>query len=255
MRFWSKILGVAALAGVVISCGTYRNIYSDFDKSIDFSKYETFAWAPDSGTALPQKEFEQTPYDNDIVRNNAKNYITHSLSHRGYLVNIDSPDVIIQLVLLNEKKERIVTYNNRPYAPYYYYSPYYFPYYYPYYRFYTWYGWATYPPFWDTQVTTYTKTYVRGTITINVFDRRLKKLVWTGSAEGDIYDPAYVRFNVHPAIDRIMKKFPIKPLHKPRRHDNLQLKERVVGTWDRGLHPDQNDFRLRMAFEQQHEKH
>jgi len=102
MRFWSKILGVAALAGVVNSCGTYRNIYSDFDKSIDFSKYETFAWAPDSGTALPQKEFEQTPYDNDIVRNNAKNYITHSLSHRGYLVNIDSPDVIIQLVLLNE---------------------------------------------------------------------------------------------------------------------------------------------------------
>lgn len=54
----------------------------------------------------------------------------------------------------------------------------------PYYRFYTWYGWS-HPPFWHEQTTTFAKTYVKGTITINLYDRRAKRLVWTGSAEGE----------------------------------------------------------------------
>lgn len=165
-------------------------------------------------------------YDNDIVRNNAKNYITRSLTQRGYLVDVDSPDLVLQLVLLNEKKEKVVTYRSHSYMGYYYHSPFYFPYYYPHYRFYTWYGWS-YPPFWD-ETTTYNKTYMKGTITINMYDRVLKKLVWTGSAEGDIYDPSYIHFDVHPAIDRILKEFPVKPIRKEKRDDELKLKERTV---------------------------
>lgn len=228
MTSFTRLFLVAAFAYAATGCSTYQNIYSDYDRSIDFSQYKTFAWAPDSGTAQPQKEFEGTPYDNDIVRNNAKNYITHCMSHRGYLVDIDTPDVVLQLVLLNEKRERMITYSNRPYPPYYYYSPYYFPYYYPYYRYYTWYGWGVYPPDWGERFTTYRKHFVRGTITINIFDRKLKKLIWTGSAEGDIYDPAFIRYDVHPAIDRIMRKFPVKPLHKKGNHADLQMRDRIV---------------------------
>lgn len=208
---------------LVIRCGTYTNVYSNYDKSIDFSQYKTFAWAPDSGVVVP-KDFEA--YDNDIVRNNAKNYITHSLSHRGFLVNTDSPDLVLNLVLLNEKRERIVTYHTYPYSGYYFYNPYYFPYYYPRYRYYTWFGWG--PPYFEDQRTTVTKTYVKGTITINMYDRKLKKLIWTGSAEGDIYDPKYIQYDVHPAIDRIMKKFPIKAEHEQKINDEFQIKNRVV---------------------------
>ncbi len=208
---------------LVIRCGTYTNVYSNYDKSIDFSQYKTFAWAPDSGVVVP-KDFEA--YDNDIVRNNAKNYITHSMSHRGFLVNTDSPDLVLNLVLLNEKRERIVTYHTYPYSGYYFYNPYYFPYYYPRYRYYTWFGWG--PPYFEDQSTTVTKTYVKGTITINMYDRKLKKLIWTGSAEGDIYDPKYIQYDVHPAIDRIMKKFPIKAEHEQKTNDELKIKNRVV---------------------------
>mgnify|MGYP003425293804 FL=1 len=76
-------------------------------------------------------------------------------------------------------------------------------------------------------MTTYTKTYVKGTITINMYDRKLKKLVWTGSAEGDIYDPRYIQFDVHPAIDRIMKKFPVKSV-EPRGKDELPFGNKIV---------------------------
>ena len=215
-------IGIALTA---IRCGTYTNVYSNYDKSIDFTLYKTFAWAADSGVVVP-KDLEA--YDNDIVRNNAKNYITHSLSNRGFLVNIDSPDLVLNLVLLNEKHEKVVTYNSYPYSGYYFYNPYYFPYYYPRYRYYTWFGWG--PPYFDNQSTTVTKTYVKGTITVNMYDRKRKKLVWTGSAEGNIYDPKYIQYDVHPAIDRIMKKFPVKATSDQKLNKELNFKNRVVRT-------------------------
>jgi hypothetical protein len=232
MKLWIENLIIAGVLIALVGCSsTYRNFYTNYDKSIDFTRYATFAWAPDSART-DIKETGEMAYDNDIVRNNAKNYITNTLTKRGYLVSLDSPDLVLQLVLLNEKKEKVVTYRTHPYMAYYYYSPFYFPYYYPYYRFYTWYGWSY--PFWDDQTTTYTKIYIKGTITINMFDRRTKKLVWTGSAEGDIYDPSYIHFDVHPAIDRIMKEFPIKPIRKEKRNDELKPMVRNNGLGGNG---------------------
>lgn len=221
-------ISVAALG--LTGCNPYHHIYSNYDQSIDFDQYATFAWGPDSASLPARDSFRNTAYDNDIVRNNAKNYITYEMGKRGLLVNVDSPDVILQLVLVNEKKEKIETYATSPYpyARYYYYNRFYFPYYYPYYRYYTWFGWSypPYSPYWD-QVTTYTKTYVRGTITINMFDRKLGKLVWSGSAEGDIYDPSFLKYDVHPAIDRILKKFPIRERVRWNGKDEQKLKDRI----------------------------
>ena len=219
MNAHTKIVSIAFIV-LMAGCGTYSTIYTNYDRSVDFLQYQTFAWAPDSSSA-EKSDFKNTAYDNDIVRNNAKNYISLCMTKRGFLVDIDSPDLVIQLALLNEKKEKLVTYHNNRYSGYYFYNPYYFPYYYPYYRYYTWYGWNY--PFWDEHVT-YTKTYVKGTITINMYDRKQKKLVWSGSAEGDIYDPSYIQYHVHPAVDRIMKSFPIKP--GPRLKNKEELKAR-----------------------------
>ncbi|MEX1241096.1 MAG: DUF4136 domain-containing protein [Cyclobacteriaceae bacterium] len=230
MKALIRNLIITGILITMISCNPFRNIYTNYDKSMDFSQYQTFAWAPDSGKT-ETKETNETAFDNDIVRNNAKNYITHSLTQRGYMVDVDSPDLLIQLVLLDEKKERIITYYTHRYMGYYYYSPFYFPYYYPYPRFYTWYGWS-HQPFWDYETTTYAKTYTKGTITVNMYDRRLKKLVWTGSAEGDIYDASYIHFDVHPAIDRIIKEFPVKSIMKEKRDEGVRPKNGIVRTND-----------------------
>jgi hypothetical protein len=209
----------------ITGCSSYRNVTTTFDRSIDFSQYRTFAWTPDS-LRDESKIPDDKAYDNDIIRNNAKNYITNNLTKRGMVVNVDSPDVVFHLTLLNEKREKIITYYNRPYVQYYYYSPFYFPYYYPYYRFYTWYSWS-YPPFW-TEETTYVKTYVRGTIILKMYDAKLKTLVWIGSAEGDIYDPSYIHYDVHPAINAIMKQFPVKEVR--RKSSDVKTRSPIVRT-------------------------
>ena len=218
------IIITAATCMILSSCGTYEHVYSNFDRSTDFSQYTTFAWLPDS-SAKEINEFANTAYDNDIVRNNAKNYIIHNLTRRGFIVSLDSPDLLVQLTLPNEKKERIVTYHAYPERYYYFHNHFYYPYYYPYYRSYTWYGW-NHRPFWHDDVTSVTRTYVKGTITINIYDRAQKKLIWTGSAEGNIYDPAYVNYDVHPAIDRIMSRFPGRV--KPKTNGKVTDRDRIV---------------------------
>jgi hypothetical protein len=204
-----------------IKCAVYEDIYSDYDHSVDFSKYKTFAWLPDSSMATREDSFKNTAYDNDVIRNNAKNYINHQLVERGLQIHPKEPDALVQLILLNEKKQRVVTYADPYYpAPYYYgntfrHYPYYYdgrtyyPYYYPYYNNYTYFGWGFNNFYYQPQ--TYKQTYVKGTITINLYDRAQKKLIWTASAEGDIYDANSVKEEVDPAIRKIMKTFPIKP--------------------------------------------
>jgi hypothetical protein len=211
------------VVGFMTSCGIYDHVYSSFDRTVDFNNYQTFAWLPDS-SVKESNEFSNSAYDNDIIRNNVKNYINHSLTKKGYQVSTDEPDLLVQLILLNERREKVIIYHTYPPRHYYFHNHFYYPYYYPYYRFYTWYGWS-YPPFWYDEVTGETRTYVKGTITVNMYDREQKKLVWTGSAEGDIYDPAYIEFDVHPAINRIMDLFPSRS--KPK-HYNEMDHNRVV---------------------------
>lgn len=202
----------------IIACSTYTSFHSSYDHSIDFSKYKTFAWLPDSGMVARKDSFRNTAYDNDVIRNNVKNYISHDLSKRALRMEVDSPDVLMQLVLLNEKRERYVAdyypYYRSPYYPYYFYNPFYHPFYYPYYDHYTYYGWGCYDFYCDYTPSVYKETFVRGTVTVNMFDRKQKKLVWTASAEGNIYDPTYIEQDIHPAIQKIMKRFPIKEVEK-----------------------------------------
>ena len=55
---------------------------------------------------------------------------------------------------------------------------------------------------------------MKGAITLNFIDRKNKKLIWTGTAEGDIYDPGMINKDLHPAVHRILDEYPVKPLLK-----------------------------------------
>jgi hypothetical protein len=218
---------------LLTECDVYEDIYSDYDHTVDFTKYKTFAWVPDSGMTARTDSFRNTAYDNDVIRNNAKNFISAQLMDRGLRVHTNEPDALFQLVLLNEKKERIVT-ENPPYYPqlyyygsarhypYYYDGRMYYPYYYPYYDNYTYYGWGCTNSYCAPE--TYKQTYVKGTITINMFDRKQKKLIWTASAEGNIYGPSSLKEDVDPAIRKMMKVFPIKDNGRKNSSDDMYVK-------------------------------
>lgn len=191
---------------------TYNIVSSDFDKSVDFTKYKNFAWLPDKADTI------NTPYNNDIIRNNIRNYFGQCMSDRSYSFNGDSPDLLMQLVITNAKKERQISSYQSSYPLSYYYSPYYYgsSFYSPYGSnyYYRGYGYQSYNYSYPSTITTQKQEYVEGAITLNFVDSKTKQLVWTGTAKGDIYDPSYISNNLHPAVHTIIEEYPIKSLVK-----------------------------------------
>ena len=193
------------IAIMMIGCGsTYNLVSSDYDKSVDFTKFKTFAWLPDKADTV------NTPYDNQIIRNNIRNYLGQCMSDRGYSVDLENPALLLQLVITNAKKESVTTsyQSSNYYRPYYYGSSYYSPYQHNYY----YRGYQSYNYSYPSTITSQKQEYVEGAITLNFVDSKTKQLVWTGTAKGDIYDASYISSNLHPAVHTIIEEYPVKPL-------------------------------------------
>ena len=189
----------------------YQNISSDYDQSVNFNNYRTFAWLNDHQPHIA------TPYDNEIIENNIKNYVDDEMRNRNYLPSEDQPDLLFELVLSNQSKVNTTTIPvySSPYisayppASYRYYNP-------------DKYRWNTHgyrnnmyiKPMYQIGNRVENTTFNQSTITINVFDRISNRLVWTGSAQGDIYDNQYIKDDINPAVTAILKEFPIKLVQK-----------------------------------------
>ncbi len=205
---------VAVIIVTIAACSpVFYPTYSDYDRGVDFNSYKSFAW-------LPDKDSASNPYDNQIIRNNTQNYFTHCFGERGYKLNLDTPDVLMQLVVNSEKKSYTVTSPSYPYSHYSYSNPYYYPYgSYYYYRgpsYSNYYGYS----YWNNYTTTKKVEYMKNSITVNVIDRKQNKLVWTATTEGDIYDPAYISENLHPAVYDLLDNYPITPIKEHKRPKN-----------------------------------
>ncbi len=189
---------------------SYNKVSSEYDKSVDFTKYKTFSWLPDVADTI------NSPYNNDIIRNNIRNYFGLCMSDRGYSFDAENPDLLMQLVITNTKKDR--TDSNRTnsyyYSPYYYGSGYYSPYHYNYYyNGHGLYGNGDYGR--NAEYSrTYNQKYVNGSITLIFIDRKTNKEVWRGTAEGNIYDPSHINKDLHPAVHGIIDEYPVKSLVK-----------------------------------------
>lgn len=211
----TKIANLLCLMTVIAlsSCRVYDDFYSSRDKSVDFTKYKSYAWMK------PSDPNGSNPKYNDVIVNNAKSYVDREFKSRGFTVDTVKPDVLVELLLKKEKLTETVqtaepynysnyTYSNYPYNQQYHNNPYYSD---PNYNYYSNYNYSTpysYSPGYSTETIHYTK----GTITINVIDRGSNQLVWTGSAEGDIYDPQYLKGEINPAVSKIMEQYPVKSM-------------------------------------------
>ncbi len=82
---------------ILMGCGTYLDVYSDYDRSADFTRYRTYAWFAD-------KDQTNTIYNNPVVRNNLKNYVNTALTARNFRQQESNPDVYMDLTVVNDVK-------------------------------------------------------------------------------------------------------------------------------------------------------
>jgi len=184
------------LLSLAVGCNVYRKVTVNGDKSFDYSEYSSYAWLPSADST------QNNAYDNSSIRNSTRLFFNHCMREREYQVDTLTPDLLFKLEWVNIpkaysyaeigsiptwKQDLIDNWNHDDYDAL---------------------------DEWDIDYEMKTKKFSYGAIILNIFDRQEKRLLWRGVAEGDIHDADKIHDDLHPAVHRLMKKFPIKPKKK-----------------------------------------
>ncbi|MDW7691097.1 DUF4136 domain-containing protein [Flammeovirgaceae bacterium SG7u.111] len=176
-----------ALLMVFSSCSSIK-VISDTDESADFTTYKTFGFMPWSNSSKTLV--------NGVNRELIREAIKFEMENRGYEFVEGESDLSVNAMIILERESAVASYNdyygNHPYG-------------------YTYYGVG-----FGYSATSYEVYDVwKGTLIIDVFDAKQKKLIWQGSAIGKVNEGIEDRKdNIDYVMKFIYKKYPLKPRKK-----------------------------------------
>lgn len=166
----------------------FSQITSDYDKSIDFSKYKTYTflgWEANSDKQL-------TPEDKKRIQTAFKNELTA----RNMTLKEKEGDVDITLYIVvdkNASKSSYKTYNEGL-------------------------GYSAGPWGWETGMSSsipanYNDShYTEGTVVITFFDHSTKKKAWQGIITTEVKEPEQREKSIPKKVNKLMAKYPVKPV-------------------------------------------
>lgn len=190
-----QILILCGLLMMVISSCSNYNYYAVSNKKL--TEYRTYAWLPES------KSKASNIYDNDVAADKIVESASMELDKRGFKLNNRRPDILIRYTAVVNKETK--SYNE----PVYYDAPgRYVPrvglhrgraFYYYAYR-------DPFPVYVGSEQRTV--NVKQGSIMIDLIDRKTKKVVWRGWAEGELNNPEKAIAELPKVIENIFKKLP-----------------------------------------------
>lgn len=186
-----KTMAVPAVALFATGCASGPDLRTDYDKSADFSEYDTYNFYEDAGPGGSR-------YKN-LFSQYVEEAIDREMEKRGYTKS-DDPDLLINFNAILQDKTKVTTSPSAPVGPYgvgYYgyrggfYDP--------------WYGYG-----YGTE--THVSQYTEGTFNIDIVDARRKKLVWetvgVGRVTDDVLDNLEER--VMNAVPQYFERYPFR---------------------------------------------
>lgn len=177
MKFIKITFAIFLFAAVLTSCSTVK-VASDYDQSVDFNKYKTYAFFK---PGIDKAEVS------DLDKKRILRGIEIAMSAQGYTKSED-PDMLVSI--FTKTNENINIYQNSMMG---YYG----------------YGWGSwYPYYWGSGRNTVTSTS-EGTLYIDLIDAKDKELVWQGmgtAALAKAVDRKQDRINE--IVAEILQKFP-----------------------------------------------
>ena len=188
-----KLCFVIGLLICVASCAPRVTV--DTAQNIDFSKYQTYTWM-DPGVKAGQNPL----YYNQIATQNVEQTVNQVLNGRGLRQNDRRPDLLIGYHFFVEEKTRNVSSYTSPvgmYGPYYGWGRWGYGGWGP-----SWWGWNSYGPMY------YQQKYEAGTLVVDMVDARTKQLVWRGSVQNAVSDPARINAQLTREVGQIVERFP-----------------------------------------------
>lgn len=189
LRKISRFAVIASAAALLASCASKPTIESDYDRTIDFSQYKTYAFYTPMGI--------ENPNYSSIYGSIFRDAISKEMDSRGY-VQSDNPDLMINVSGRLQDKTKVTTTSD----------PYMGGGYYGYRRgaYGTWggYGYGT---------STHVSNYTEGTINVDMVDRIERRMVWEGVAVGRVNDKNTsdeTRENIYAGITEMFAGYPFR---------------------------------------------
>ena len=176
-----KYIGVLSTLALLISCGPSLKVSTDYDKSVDFTKYKTFSlYKSERDNAISEL------YHDRII-----NSIRNEMIKKGLREDTSSSELLVNLVTILKDRTSVSTYNN-----YYTYGGFYRPYY-----------WGSGSAYGSTTYDVY--HYQDGSLIVDVIDASTNKLIWQGIGNKEIDSPSKdPGTSIPKAINSIMAGFP-----------------------------------------------
>lgn len=162
MNVFFKTALILTASALLSACAASKpDIRADYDRTVDFSGYQTFNFYNPMG-------IEGANYSS-ILGQMFRDAITREMELRGYTLS-DSPDLLMNVSARLDDKTKVTTYNEPMYGGYYgYRAGFYDP----------WYGYG-----YGTQ--THVSQYTEGTVNVDMVDINQKRMVWEGVAVGRV---------------------------------------------------------------------
>jgi len=185
----SRFMFIAAVAALLASCASKPKIETDYDHTVDFSQYKTYAFFNPMGI--------ENPNYSSIYGSIFREAISKEMESRGYTQS-DNPDLMINVSGRLQDKTKVTT-TSDPYMGGGYYG----------YRRGSYGAWGGYG--YGTQ--THVSNYTEGTVNVDMVDRVQKRMVWEGIAVGRINEKKTseeTRANIQNGIQEMFAGYPFR---------------------------------------------
>ncbi len=186
-RAFLRTVILTSVALLLASCASKPSIQTDYDHSIDFSKYKTYGFFNPMGI--------ESPNYSTIYGSIFRGAISKEMESRGYTKS-DNPDLMINVSGKMKDKTRVTTSPNM-YGGYYGYRGG---------RYGAWggYGYGS---------STHVSNYTEGTVNVDLVDIGLKRMVWEGVAVGRVSEKKTneeTRANIQVSIQEMFAGYPFR---------------------------------------------
>lgn len=184
-------VAVAALSAVLFITGCAGTAHIEKDKTVDFSKYKTYAWVE-----KPESKEIRKALRNGLTETNVRNSVNAQLQKIGWKEVSVNPDIMVNYELLVERSEK--EQKDAVYSPSYTRS---------YFNRYTGRVNTYYYPGQFVGYDTYSTTVKEGTVTITMIDNKTDKAVWQGWTTTEIESRRMSGKEIDQSVKTIFRKF------------------------------------------------
>ena len=184
-------VGAIAISAALFVTGCAGTAHIEKDKSADFSKYKTYAWAE-----KPESKEAKKALRNGLTDANIRNAVNNQLQKIGWKEVNANPDIMVNYELLVERNEK--EQKDAVYSPSYTRS---------YFNRYTGRVNTYYYPGQFSGYDTYTTTVKEGTVTVTMIDNKTDKAVWQGWTTTEIESRKMTGKEIDESVKTIFRKF------------------------------------------------